>query len=125
MSNKTSKRMAARMKRKMRIRAKIRGTEGQPRLCVFRSCKHIYAQIIDDKSGATLASASSLTPELRKGAGEAAGTKAATMVGKLIGERCKEKGIEQVVFDRNGFTYKKNGRIAKLAEGARKAGLKF
>ena len=125
MSNKTSKRTVSRLKRKMRIRAKIRGTEGQPRLCVFRSARHIYAQIIDDKSGATLASASSLTPELRKEAGGLSGTKAATLVGTLIGERCKEKGIEKVVFDRNGFIYKKNGRIALLAEGARKTGLKF
>jgi len=113
------------LKRKKRIRAKIRGTDGQPRLCVFRSTRHIYAQVINDKSGVTLASASSLTPELRKEAGDASGNKAANLVGKLIGERCKEKGIEQVVFDRNGFIYRKNGRIAMLAEGARKAGLKF
>lgn len=125
MSNKTSKRTVSRLKRKKRIRARIRGSDEQPRLCVFRSTKHIYAQIINDKTGVTLAAASSLTPELRKEAGDASGNKAATLVGKLIGERCKEKGIEKVVFDRNGFIYKKKGRIAMLAEGARKAGLKF
>lgn len=125
MSNKTSGRMISRRKRQQRVRAHIKGCECRPRLCVFRSNKHVYAQVIDDDTRSTLASASSLSPEFKTGEGKKTGKPAAEAVGLLIAKRCAEKGITQVVFDRNGFIYKKNGLIATLADGARKGGLKF
>lgn len=106
-----------------RVRAKVRGSEGRPRLNVFRSLKHIYAQVIDDGRGVTLAAASTLDPEVRKivaGGGNLAGAK---VVGKAIGERARAKGIEKVVFDRGGYRY--HGRIKALADAAREAGLEF
>lgn len=107
-----------RQKIKRRVRRNIFGTAERPRLSVYRSNKEIYAQIIDDNSGTTIASASSRGKE-------ANGTKTeqATVVGKLIAEAAKNKGIEKVVFDRNGFVY--HGRIKALADGAREGGLKF
>ncbi len=103
----------------LRIRKKVVGTESRPRLSVFRSLKHIYAQVIDDGSGRTMASASS-REKGQTGGGKKDG---AAGVGKLIASRCKEKGIESVVFDRGGFKY--HGRIKALADAAREAGLKF
>ncbi len=104
-----------------RIRAKLRGTSERPRLAVFRSVTHIYAQIIDDRQGQTIASASSLekTAKVPNG-GNIAGAKE---IGKLVAERAKEKGIKQVVFDRGGYLY--HGRVKALADAAREAGLEF
>ncbi len=110
-----------RLKRHKRVRGKISGTAERPRLCVFRSLSNIYAQVIDDVAGKTLASASTQDKEL---AGVYGGNKeAARKVGKLIAERAKEAGITNVVFDRGGYVYQ--GRVAELAAGAREAGLEF
>ena len=104
-----------------RVRRKVRGTAERPRLCVFRSLHHIYAQVIDDTEGLTLAAASSADKGARvSGGGNVAGAKA---VGKLVAERAKEKGIQKVVFDRGGYLY--HGRVKALAEAAREAGLEF
>ncbi len=111
---------AQRLKRHKRVRAKLSGTPECPRLNVFRSEKNIYAQVIDDVAGVTLASASSLDKEIE---GNGGNKTAARAVGKLVAERCKAKGIEQVVFDRGGYVY--HGRVAELAEGAREGGLDF
>lgn len=109
-----------RLKRHARVRSKISGTTAIPRLCVYRSNANIYAQIIDDEKGVTLASASSN----EKGFDAYGGNKdAARKVGNKIAERAKEKGIENVVFDRGGYLY--HGRVLELAEGAREGGLKF
>ncbi len=112
----------ARQNRKDRIRKKVAGTTERPRLTVFRSLKHIYAQVVDDSTGKTLAFASSLSKEL-KGKDEGDKKADAGRVGTLIAERCKAASVEQVVFDRNGFPY--HGRIAAVAAAAREAGLKF
>jgi large subunit ribosomal protein L18 len=110
----------------LRQRKRIAGTTARPRLCVFRSVSHIYAQVIDDGSGATLVAASSVEPALTKafGTGVAGGNvKGAEAVGKAIAERTIEKGITRVVFDRGGFLY--HGRVRAVADAARKAGLEF
>jgi large subunit ribosomal protein L18 len=112
-------RSAARQKRHERIRLHLEGSSERPRLAVFRSLKHIYAQVIDDESGRTLAAASTR----EKGQSHGANIQGAMTVGKLVAERCKEKGIETVVFDRGGFRY--HGRVKALADAAREAGLKF
>jgi large subunit ribosomal protein L18 len=107
----------------VRMRKKIAGTPERPRLAVHRSSKHIRAQVIDDQSGRTIVSASSLDTEVRakiKGGGNIAASK---VVGKIVAERAKEKGVEKVVFDRGGYQY--HGRVQALAESAREAGLKF
>jgi large subunit ribosomal protein L18 len=114
---------AARLKRKKSIRKKIWGTETCPRLCVFRSAKHIYAQLIDDDAGKTLAAASTLTPEVRADLKKTGNIKAAERVGALVAQRAAEKGIKQVVFDRNGFLY--HGRVKAIATAAREGGLEF
>jgi large subunit ribosomal protein L18 len=111
----------AREKRHARVRARVNGTQERPRLCVYRSLSHIYAQAVDDHTGSTLASASSL--ELRKSGGRIAKTEAAKKVGALIAERLKTKGLEKVVFDRGGYLY--HGRVKAVAEAAREAGLRF
>ena len=111
---------AQRLKRHKRVRAKISGTPEMPRLNVFRSEANIYAQVIDDVNGVTLASASSLDKAIE---GYGVNISAATAVGKLVAERAKAKGIETVVFDRGGYLY--HGRVKALAEGAREGGLKF
>ena len=103
-----------------RIRRKLRGTTERPRLAVFRSVAHIYAQVIDDAAGATLVSASSVDKGGRTNGGNVAAAKA---IGKLVAERAKEKGIRRVVFDRGGYQY--HGRIKALADAARAAGLEF
>ena len=109
-----------RIKRHNRVRGKISGTPERPRLSVFRSEKHIYAQIIDDVAGNTLVAASSVEKDF-EGAGS--NKEAARKVGKLVAERALQKGIEEVVFDRGGYIY--HGRIQELAEGAREGGLRF
>ena len=109
-----------RIKRHIRVRSKISGTADRPRLAVFRSNKHIYAQIIDDVQGKTLVSASSNEASFE---GIGSNKEAAKKVGTVIAERAKAKGIEVVVFDRGGYIY--HGRVSELAEGAREGGLKF
>lgn len=113
----------SRLKRKKRVRARIRGTEDRPRLNVFRSHKHIYAQVILDTKGETIISASTLSPELKGTIKYSGNTDAAKKVGELIAKKCIEKGIMKVVFDRNGYLY--HGRVRALAEGARAGGLNF
>lgn len=119
----TKKKYLGWQRRKARVRKKISGTTERPRLTVFRSTKHIYAQVVDDTRGVTLAAASTLdkdfgdTAEMDKKA-------KAKRVGELVAERCKANGVEQVVFDRNGYLYT-SGRVHALAEAARGAGLKF
>ena len=112
---------AARRKRHDRIRLDLAGTAGRPRLAVFRSLNHIYAQVIDDASGKTLAAASTVEKELR--GSKSTKSEEAASIGKLIAERAKAAGIDRVVFDRAGFRY--HGRIKSLAEAAREAGLEF
>ena len=111
---------AKRVARQKRVRAKVTGTEARPRLCVFRSLNNIYAQLIDDTKGVTIASASTLDKEVKT---KASNIEAAKEVGTLIAKRAAEKKIETVVFDRNGYLY--HGKVKALAEAAREAGLKF
>jgi large subunit ribosomal protein L18 len=118
---KVASRSAARQKRHDRIRLRLEGDAARPRLAVFRSLNHIYAQVIDDASGRTLAAASTLEKELRSGSGTK--TEEAASVGRLVAQRAKAAGVEQVVFDRAGFRY--HGRIKSLADAAREAGLDF
>jgi len=110
-------------KRKRSIRRKVHGTMERPRLSIFRSIKHIYAQVIDDDSGRTIASTGTLDKTAREGLVGKKKREAAEVVGAAIAGACKAKGIEHVVFDRNGFRY--HGRVAAVATAARKAGLKF
>ena len=116
-------RTQARLKRKKRIRKKLIGTANRPRLCVFRSARHIYAQVIDDSLGQTLAAASSMEKDVRENPKSKGKLATANSVGKIIGRRAKEKGFKKVVFDRNGFLY--HGRIKAVSEGAREVGLEF
>ena len=116
-------RQQARLKRKKRIRKKIHGTPQRPRLSVFRSARHTYAQIIDDSQGYTLTTASTVDSEVKDAPKFENKVAAAKFVGKLIGGRALDKGIKEVVFDRNGFLY--HGRVKSLSEGAREAGLVF
>lgn len=122
---KTDPKVAARQKRKSRSRSKVRGTTERPRLCVYRSNKHIYAQIIDDTAGRTLAAASTLSKEkeLTGSPGKTSDRAAARWVGTLLARKALERNIRKVVFDRNGFLY--HGRVRALAEAAREAGLDF
>ena len=113
----------ARIRRKRRIRTKVSGSVGRPRLSVFRSAKHIYAQIIDDENGATLVAESTLSADVRGRLGGQSKRDAATVVGEALAQACKSRDIDKVVFDRNGYRY--HGRIRALAEAARKAGLSF
>jgi large subunit ribosomal protein L18 len=113
----------ARLKRKKRIRKKILGTADRPRLSVFRSARHIYAQLIDDTAGRTLAAASSIEPACRQSADAGDKTAVANRIGKVIAERALEKGLKKVVFDRNGFLY--HGRVKAVSDGAREGGLDF
>lgn len=114
----TSPREIARQTKKIRIRKVIKGTSERPRLCVFRSGKHMYAQIINDEAGKTVLSTSSLSIDVKK-----SGKEVATMVGEQIAKLAKDNKILNVVFDRNGYIF--HGRVQALAEGARKAGLNF
>ena len=113
----------ARLRRKRRVRLNVRGTPDKPRLTVYRSLKHIYAQVVDDHSGKTLAVVSTLSKELRDDVAKLKKREAAAKVGQAIAERCKKQNVTQVVFDRNGYNY--HGRVSALADGARKSGLKF
>ena len=121
MSLSPQKKHQARVRRHTRVRKKVAGTAERPRLAVYRSNNHIYAQVIDDRKGHTLAAASTVEADLRSGA---TGNKdAATAVGKLIAQRASAAGVTKVVFDRGGFIYP--GRVAALADAAREAGLEF
>lgn len=120
---KTNPRSRARVRRKAHIRKSVRGTAERPRLSVFRSANHIYAQVVDDVSGRTLASASTVSSELKDLEGHRGNRGAAAKVGELVAQKAIAAGIEQVAFDRNGFLY--HGRVKALADAARKAGLKF
>ncbi len=121
--SKMNPRASMRLKRKVRIRKKISGTPERPRLSVFRSAKHIYAQIIDDLQGVTLVAAGTLSPEIRDKLGGLKKKDAAREVGKLLADKAKSKGIAKVIFDRNGFFY--HGRVKSLAESCREHGLVF
>ncbi|MBU5615481.1 MULTISPECIES: 50S ribosomal protein L18 [Geomonas] len=118
-----AQKQVARLKRQTRVRKKITGSPARPRLNVFKSARHIYAQLIDDTTGATLASASTLVGEVAEGLSYTGNIEAAAKVGAAIAKRALEKDIKAVVFDRNGFLY--HGRIKALAEAARENGLSF
>jgi len=113
----------ARHRRRLRVRAKVKGTTSAPRLCVFRSLNHIYAQVIDDSRRHTLASASTLDPEIKSAVDGKTKTGKSELVGSLVAKRALSKGINRVVFDRGGCKY--HGRVKALAEAARQEGLKF
>jgi large subunit ribosomal protein L18 len=113
----------ARLKRKLRIRKKLSGTSERPRLCVFRSAKHIYAQIIDDSRGQTMVAISTLDPAVKVQGKFDNKVAKAVFIGKLLGEKAVNMGIKKVVFDRNGFMY--HGRVKAVSDGAREAGLDF
>jgi large subunit ribosomal protein L18 len=121
MSTTTKDKQLARHRRHHRVRKRVVGTPERPRLAVFRSNKHIVAQVIDDKSGRTVAAASSVEKDLRAGA--TGNRTTATSVGRLVAERARTAGITRVVFDRGGFLY--HGRVAAVADAAREAGLEF
>jgi len=120
-SDRAKQKREARIRRHHRVRKQVRGTAERPRLAVFRSNKHISAQIIDDVDGRTLASASTVEAELKGGA--TGNADAAAKVGRLLADRAKTAGVERVVFDRGGFLY--HGRVAAVADAAREAGLEF
>jgi large subunit ribosomal protein L18 len=120
---KENPRVVARERRKKRSRDKIRGTSERPRLCVFRSSKHIYAQVIDDQQGKTLAAASTLSKEIAGSLEKSANIAAAKQVGEMVARRAVERNVTKVTFDRNGFLY--HGRVKALADAAREAGLQF
>ena len=123
MTTKGKTAVAARQRRHERVRNKVKGTATRPRLCVFRSLTHIYAQVIDDVAGRTLAAASDVEKTLAAARDGKKKMDVATAVGDLIARRAREKGVEQVVFDRGGYRF--HGRVKALAEAARKAGLRF
>ena len=116
-------RSEARVRRHTRVRINVQGTQQRPRLSVFRSLSEIYAQIIDDKAGQTIVSASTIDQDLRGGMKGLKKSEQAKMVGKKLAERAKDKGVQTVVFDRGGFKY--SGRVKALADGAREGGLVF
>lgn len=119
----TKEKREARHRRHIRIRGKVQGIPSRPRLCVYRSLKHIYAQVIDDSKGQTLITASTLNPEIKSEMTGKAKADIAKLVGSALAKQAKAKGIGQVVFDRGG--YKFHGRVKALAEAARQGGLKF
>jgi len=121
--DKLKAKQAALSRRHRRVRGKVSGTAARPRLCVTRTNTHIYAQVIDDVTGATLAAASSIDSELKGTLKNGATAEAAKSVGEAVGRRAKEAGIDEVVFDRGGRLY--HGRVKALADGARSAGLTF
>jgi len=118
-----NKKIVARLKRKKRVRSRVRGTSERPRLNVFRSLQHLYAQAIVDTSGVTVVSASTISPELKGSLRHSGNVEAAKKVGELFAKKCLEKGIQKVVFDRNGYLY--HGRVKAFAEAARASGLVF
>jgi len=113
----------ARIKRHRRVRKKVSGSSERPRLCIFRSLKHIYAQVIDDREGITLVSLSTLDPEIKKKEKYQGNIKAAKFLGSLLAKKLEEKGIKKVVFDRGGYLY--HGRVKAVAESARKGKIVF
>ncbi len=119
----TSQRYVARVRRQVRVRKKVRGTDARPRVCVFRSHKHIYAQVISDDRGIVLAAVSTLSGELGEAAKKGKGVGVAKEVGLALAKVCKGKGIERVVFDRNGFLF--HGRVKALADGVREGGIEL
>jgi large subunit ribosomal protein L18 len=119
----TNPRTVARLKRQARIRKKIKGTSQRPRLSVFRSARHVYAQIVDDTSGITLVTASTVEKTFKEQPNSENKKSAAAQIGKLIAQRALDKGIKMVVFDRNGFLY--HGRVKALSDGAREGGLEL
>jgi large subunit ribosomal protein L18 len=121
--HKQADRRDTRIRRHIRLRTHLEGGPTRPRLAVFRSLHHVYAQVIDDASGRTLAAASTTDADLRKSLRSASGAEGAAAVGKSIAQRARQAGIETVVFDRGGFPY--HGRVKALADAARSAGLKF
>lgn len=121
-TKRTNQRVTGRVNRKGRVRKKIFGTSERPRLSVFRSAKHIYAQVINDENGQTLAAASSVEKDF-SGAKKTSNKDAAAVVGKMLGERAKQKSVKQVSFDRNGYMF--HGRVKALADAARESGLEF
>jgi large subunit ribosomal protein L18 len=123
MTTSTKDKQVGRTRRHSRVRKKVVGTAARPRLAVFRSNKHISAQVIDDKSRRTLAASSSVEKDLRASLTRTGNAEAATVVGRLIAERAKAAGVTKVVFDRGGFLY--HGRVAAVADAARQAGLEF
>ena len=118
-----AERRVARHRRHARVRARVRGTTSRPRLCVFRSLNHIYAQVIDDSLGCTLVTASTLDPEIRSEADGKTKTGKSELVGFLVARRALSKGVNQVAFDRGGYKY--HGRVKALSEAVRQGGLKF
>ncbi len=116
-------RKKARLRRKRSIRKRVLGSGQRPRLCVFRSSKHIYAQVVDDSSGYTLAAASTMEKEVKDHSGFNDKVEVANFIGELVAKRVMEKGVKKIVFDRNGFLY--HGRVKAVSEAARKAGLEF
>ncbi len=119
----TNVKKEARLKRKQRIRKKVAGSQERPRLSVFRSSKHIYAQVIDDVLGQTIVAASTMEKAVKDKSDFENKVSKASYIGKLVAERAKEKGVSNVVFDRNGFMY--HGRVKALSDGARDGGLNF
>jgi large subunit ribosomal protein L18 len=119
----TKDKQLGRTRRHYRVRKKVAGTPERPRLAVFRSNKHISAQVIDDRTGRTLASASTVEKDVRAGLGHGGNKTAAATVGRLLAERARAAGVTAVVFDRGGFLY--HGRVAAVADAARQAGLEF
>ena len=117
------KKVEARARRKRRIRKKISGSQAKPRLCVYKSLKEIYAQLIDDSTSKVITGASTLTKDVKGDLKYGGNKEAAKRVGQFIAQKAKDLGIDHVVFDRNGFKY--HGRVAALAEGAREGGLIF
>ena len=112
-----------RLRRQRHVRKRLHGTVERPRLAIFRSSKHIYAQVVNDDNGTTLASASTLDPEVRRDVTYGGNKSAATVVGKLVAERAKQAGIDKICFDRRSYKY--HGRVQALADAAREAGLQF
>ena len=124
MSKRVQQKRQRRQRAHLRVRNRVHGTAERPRLSVFKSLKHVYAQVIDDTQGVTLAQASSLDPEIRGQMSEAGATiDTAGLVGKAVAERAKEKGVAAVVFDRGGYIY--HGKVKAVAEAAREGGLEF
>jgi large subunit ribosomal protein L18 len=121
--NRSEVRTESRRRIRLRIRRRVKGSQERPRLAVFKSGRHIYAQVIDDRTGATIAHASSLEAALKSEKKPAANRETATRVGTLVAERAKQKGVARVVFDRGGYIY--HGKIKALAEAARQGGLEF
>ena len=123
MSNQRKQVQSRRLRRQRHVRKRLFGTVERPRLAVFRSSKHIYAQVINDDTGATLASASTLDADVRKEQAYGGNKSAATVVGRLVAERAKQAGIDKICFDRRSYKY--HGRVQALADAAREAGLQF